>query len=174
MARRVVGVVMGSYFPSFSSTPWRGPPILPSWAKARRPVARWPVAPVQGDVIRVLGESFDEILEAARRGSDPAWDALYRDLAPLVHGYLRSRGAREPEDVTGEVFLQVARDLRGFSGDEASFRSWVLAVAHPACWTSRATMAAGRPTPLPMGSSGTWPPPATSSRRPCSPLRPSA
>jgi len=78
----------------------------------------------------VLGESFDEILEAARRGSDPAWDALYRDLAPLVHGYLRSRGAREPEDVTGEVFLQVARDLRVFSGDGASFRSWVLAVAH--------------------------------------------
>jgi len=78
----------------------------------------------------VLGESFAEVLEAARRGSEPAWDALYGDLAPLVHGYLRSRGAREPEDVTGEVFLQVARDLRGFSGDEASFRSWLLAVTH--------------------------------------------
>lgn len=77
-----------------------------------------------------LGASFDPVLAAARTGADWAWDALYRDLAPLVHGYLRSRGAREAEDLTGEVFLAVARDLASFSGGETSFRSWVLTVAH--------------------------------------------
>jgi RNA polymerase sigma factor (sigma-70 family) len=77
-----------------------------------------------------LGESFEGVLTAARSGADWAWEALYRDLAPLVHGYLRSRGAREAEDLTGEVFLAVARDLPTFTGNEGSFRSWVLTVTH--------------------------------------------
>jgi len=77
-----------------------------------------------------LGESFDGVLEAARTGAGWAWEALYADLAPLVNGYLRSRGARETEDLTGEVFLAIARDLHGFTGGESSFRSWVLTVTH--------------------------------------------
>ena len=50
--------------------------------------------------------------------------AVYRELAPAVLGYLRSQRVRDPEDVLGEVFLQVARDLqRGrFKGDEAALR----------------------------------------------------
>lgn len=55
---------------------------------------------------------------------------MYDDLAPLVLGYLRTQHAREPEDVTSEVFLQVVRDLRHFDGDESDFRSWVLAITH--------------------------------------------
>lgn len=77
-----------------------------------------------------IGESFPAVLAAARTSADWAWAALYRDLSPLVLGYLRSRSAREPEDLTGEVFLQVARDLPGFSGGEGEFRSWVLVIAH--------------------------------------------
>jgi RNA polymerase sigma factor (sigma-70 family) len=77
-----------------------------------------------------FGESFERVLEAARSGADWAWEALYRDLAPLVHGYLRSRGAREPEDLTGEVFLGIARGIPTFTGNEGSFRSWVLTVTH--------------------------------------------
>lgn len=77
-----------------------------------------------------LGESFDPVLTAAREGAEWAWRAIYSDLAPLVHGYLRSRGAREAEDLTGEVFLAIARDLGSFTGGEPSFRSWVLTVTH--------------------------------------------
>jgi RNA polymerase sigma-70 factor (ECF subfamily) len=77
-----------------------------------------------------LGESFPEVLQATLGGSEWAWTALYRDLAPLVLGYLRSRGAREPEDLTGEVFLQIARDLPTFRGGEAEFRSWALVITH--------------------------------------------
>lgn len=78
----------------------------------------------------MLGESFDRVLEAARTGAGWAWEALYADLAPLVNGYLRSRGARETEDLTGEVFLAIARDLHSFTGGESSFRSWVLTITH--------------------------------------------
>lgn len=77
-----------------------------------------------------LGEQFTGILEAARTGADWAWDALYRELAQTIAGYLRSRGATEPEDLTGEVFLQIVRDLARFEGGEADFRSWVFVIAH--------------------------------------------
>lgn len=77
-----------------------------------------------------LGDRFPEVLEATRTGAEWAWTALYRDLAPLVLGYLRSRGARNPDDLTGEVFVQVARKLDTFSGGETEFRSWVLVIAH--------------------------------------------
>jgi RNA polymerase sigma-70 factor (ECF subfamily) len=77
-----------------------------------------------------IGSEFPEVLLAARRGAEWAWSALYRGLAPVLLGYLRSSGAPEPEDLLGEVFLQVVRDLRTFSGGEPEFRSWVFAVAH--------------------------------------------
>ena len=55
---------------------------------------------------------------------------LYDDLSGQLLGYLRGRGAPEPEDQLGETFLQVARDLPRFTGDEAGFRSWVFTIAH--------------------------------------------
>ena len=77
-----------------------------------------------------LGESFASVLDAARGGQRWAWEALYRDLSPVVLGYLRAQGASEPSDLTGEVFLQVVRDLGGFGGGESQFRGWVFAIAH--------------------------------------------
>ena len=78
----------------------------------------------------MLGEAFAQILVAARAGSESAWAAIYRDLAPVVLGYLRGRGARDAEDLTGEVFVQVVRDLHTFEGGEREFRAWVFVVAH--------------------------------------------
>lgn len=77
-----------------------------------------------------LDDEFGPVLDAARAGADWAWARLYRDLAPVVLGYLRARGAPDPEDVLGETFLQVVRDLARFEGDEAGWRSWVFTVAH--------------------------------------------
>lgn len=75
-------------------------------------------------------ESFERVLEAARAGAEWAWASLYRELAGPVTGYLASRGAGEPEDVTSEVFLKVARSIHTFEGDKSSFRSWVFVIAH--------------------------------------------
>jgi RNA polymerase sigma factor (sigma-70 family) len=77
----------------------------------------------------VLGENFTLILQAARGGAEWAWTSIYRDLAPSVLGYLRGQSAADPEDLIGEVFLQVVRDLGGFDGGEREFRAWVFAVA---------------------------------------------
>lgn len=38
--------------------------------------------------------------------------------------------AREPEDLTSEVFLGVFRGLAKFEGTEQKFRSWVFTIAH--------------------------------------------
>ena len=78
----------------------------------------------------LLGEDFPQTLQAARAGSEWAWASVYRDLAPTVLGYLRGRGAHDAEDVTGEVFLQIVRDLHRFAGDERAFRAWVFVIAH--------------------------------------------
>jgi RNA polymerase sigma-70 factor (ECF subfamily) len=78
----------------------------------------------------MLGAQFPEILAAARTGAEWAWTGIYRDLSPVVLGYLRARRASEPEDLLGEVFLQVVRDLPRFDGDEREFRAWVFVIAH--------------------------------------------
>lgn len=69
-------------------------------------------------------------MTAARAGADWAWAAIYNDLAPSVLGYLRSRGAPDADDLTGELFLEVVRDLHTFDGSERGFRAWVFTIAH--------------------------------------------
>ena len=73
---------------------------------------------------------FETRLRAAKNGAEWAWGAIYRDLAGTVSGYLANRGAAEPEDLTSETFLQVARNISSFDGDESAFRSWVFVIAH--------------------------------------------
>ena len=45
-------------------------------------------------------------------------------------GYLRGRGARDPEDLTGDVFVKVTEGLGAFRGDRAALRRWVFTIAH--------------------------------------------
>jgi RNA polymerase sigma-70 factor, ECF subfamily len=75
-------------------------------------------------------ERFSLLLHSARQGSESAWQELYDGLAPVVLGYLRANGAPDAEDVLSEVFLQVARDIVTFDGEEKGFRSWVFTIAH--------------------------------------------
>ncbi len=77
-----------------------------------------------------IGETFPQVLAAAQAGDHAALERIYRDTVPLVLGYLRSNGAREPEDVTSDVFVSMVSNLRSFSGDERQFRSWLLTIAH--------------------------------------------
>jgi RNA polymerase sigma factor (sigma-70 family) len=68
-------------------------------------------------------------LTGARTGQDWAWAAIYHDLAPPLLGYLRARGAAEPEDLLGELFLQMVRDIECFTGGERDLRAWAFAIA---------------------------------------------
>ncbi len=77
-----------------------------------------------------IGDNFSSVLDAARTGADWAWERIYDSLAPTIIGYLRARGAPDPEGVAGDVFIQLVRDIGRFEGDEAGFRSWVFVMAH--------------------------------------------
>ena len=76
------------------------------------------------------GLPFDDVLTAAQAGAGWAFEVLYRDLSPVVTGYLRLHGAVEPDDLASETFLGVFTGLAGFSGDEEALRSWVFTIAH--------------------------------------------
>ena len=76
------------------------------------------------------GIAFDDVLAAAQAGAAWAFEVLYRDLSPVVTGYLRLHGAAEPDDLASETFLGVFTGLAGFSGDEDALRSWVFTIAH--------------------------------------------
>jgi RNA polymerase sigma factor (sigma-70 family) len=75
-------------------------------------------------------EAFPTVLCAARAGEEWAWAALYRELAAPLFGYLRAQRAPEPDDLLGETFLQLVRDLPQFSGDGRAFRAWAFSLAH--------------------------------------------
>jgi RNA polymerase sigma factor (sigma-70 family) len=75
------------------------------------------------------GLDFPSVLVAARTGADWAWTKLYRDLAPSLLRYFRCYSAENAEDLVGEVFLHVVRDLPGFGGGEDQFRTWVFTIA---------------------------------------------
>lgn len=67
---------------------------------------------------------------AERSGAAPDAADVYRTLAPAVLGYLRSQRASDPEDLLGDVFVQVVRDLPRFRGDDDALRRWVFTIAH--------------------------------------------
>jgi RNA polymerase sigma-70 factor (ECF subfamily) len=78
----------------------------------------------------VIGESFGEVLAAARTGASWALEALYVELQPRVLRYLQARAAWEAEDLAHEVWLDVAGALARFEGDESAFSGWVFTIAH--------------------------------------------
>ena len=75
-------------------------------------------------------EWLEDALPAAQAGRPWALRAVYEELAPRVHGYLRARGASEPEDLTSEVFLTVFSRLSTVTGGAAGLRTLVFSVAH--------------------------------------------
>ena len=60
------------------------------------------------------------------------WTAeqAYDQLAPAVRGYFRGRGGRDPDDLTGDVFVNVTRGIGSFRGDAVALRRWVFTIAH--------------------------------------------
>lgn len=74
--------------------------------------------------------SFDGVLVAAQHGSELAWDIIVRDYGPRLTRFFRIRGIDDPEALVGEVFADMARNLRTFEGGADSFRSWVFVIAY--------------------------------------------
>lgn len=72
---------------------------------------------------------FETLLRKARTGDEAAWSRLYAWIAPQLLGFLRASRVLEPEDVLGDVFVEVARQVHIFKGDARGFRAWVFTIA---------------------------------------------
>jgi len=92
-----------------------------------------------------FAERFDEVLRDAVAGSEDAHADLFGELAPAVAGYLRARGAHDPDDLANEVFLRAFRVLHTFRGDAGRFRSWIFTIARN-CLIDERRRAARRPS----------------------------
>jgi len=92
---------------------------------------------------------FDELIGAAQLGKEWAWTRIYDAIAPRLMGYFRVRGVGNPEDLVGETFLQLARNLPEFEGDSSSFQSWVFVIAHHRLSNQRRSFARKPETPRP-------------------------
>jgi RNA polymerase sigma-70 factor, ECF subfamily len=77
-----------------------------------------------------LGQDFSRTLDAARDGAEWGVAALYRDLSGPVIRYLKVQAPNDAEDLASETWIDVARGLGRFSGDEDGFRRFVFAIAH--------------------------------------------
>jgi RNA polymerase sigma factor (sigma-70 family) len=78
----------------------------------------------------MIGESFPAVLSAARLGDRAATEVIYRDVSPLVLGYLRANRCDDADDLASEVLVAMIAGLARFDGNERQFRSWLLTIAH--------------------------------------------
>lgn len=76
-----------------------------------------------------VGDQFGEVLAAAQSGGEWAMAVLYRSLQPAVLRFLGARAPQDAEDLASQTWIDVARALPRFSGDEDAFRALVLTVA---------------------------------------------
>jgi RNA polymerase sigma-70 factor (ECF subfamily) len=77
-----------------------------------------------------VAELDASVVRAAQTGAGWALERIYSQLAPVVHGYLRSQGVDDPEGAVNDVFLRAFGAVAGFEGSPAAFRSWVFTIAH--------------------------------------------
>lgn len=76
-----------------------------------------------------MEQALDAALEQARKGNQAAFAVLWRHLSPALCGYLRAKGAADPDATCNEVFLGAFRALDDFAGDAGQFRGLLFTIA---------------------------------------------
>src|SRR5436190_14365349 len=71
---------------------------------------------------------FDHVLSAARNGNEDALAALYRSLYPRFVRYAGAVVPSSAEDVAADAWLDVARSLGRFQGDQSDFSAWAFTI----------------------------------------------
>lgn len=71
---------------------------------------------------------FAATLAAAQDGETEALRGLFDWLAAPVAGFLRNRGAADPDGTANEVFLRAFRTVHTFRGDAYQFRTWIFTI----------------------------------------------
>jgi RNA polymerase sigma factor (sigma-70 family) len=65
----------------------------------------------------------------ARGGDQTAFGVVYREVHPMLLGYLHGMLGDEADDIASETWHDVVRDLRAFRGDGQAFRAWAVTIA---------------------------------------------
>lgn len=74
--------------------------------------------------------ALDEALSKAKAGDEVGFLLLWDSLQPRLLRYLQAVGCDDVDDVAGETWLQVVRDLPKFKKDSADeFRAWLFTIA---------------------------------------------
>jgi RNA polymerase sigma-70 factor (ECF subfamily) len=77
-----------------------------------------------------LGTAFSSVLTAAKTGAESALASLYADFQPRLLGYFRAQAPAEAEDLAADTWIDAARALNRFEGDEPAFGRWLFTIAH--------------------------------------------
>ena len=97
-----------------------------------------------------LGTRFQSVLVAAHTGAEWAFGELYCDLQPQILRYLRAQAPSEAEDLAAEVWIDAARALNRFEGDESALRRWLFTIAHRRLVDFRRRSGRRRENPVPL------------------------
>lgn len=100
----------------------------------------------------MLGTAFGSVLAAAQDGDEAAFTSIFRDVQPVLLRYLHIIGPEHADDIASETWIQVVAGLRGFTGDERSFRAWLFTIARHRT-VDQGRSRARRPT-IPLEDSG--------------------
>jgi RNA polymerase sigma-70 factor (ECF subfamily) len=75
------------------------------------------------------GTAFDDALARARLGDETGFLVIWEALQPRLLRYLQVIGCDDVDDVAGETWLQVVRDLPKFKkGGADEFRAWLFTI----------------------------------------------
>ncbi|MDX2849207.1 MULTISPECIES: RNA polymerase sigma factor [Streptomycetaceae] len=97
-----------------------------------------------------LGEGeLGDAVRRARDGDETSFAVVYREVHPMLLGYLHGLVGDDAEDVASETWHDIVRDMSRFRGDGQAFRGWAAAIArHRALDHIRRIKARPRTTPL--------------------------
>ncbi|NUP44750.1 MAG: RNA polymerase sigma factor [Streptomyces sp.] len=70
-----------------------------------------------------------DAVSRARDGDEAAFGVVYRELHPMLLGYLRGLIGDDADDIASETWHDIVRDLGGFRGSGQSFRGWAATIA---------------------------------------------
>jgi len=74
-------------------------------------------------------EEFASTLAAAQAGAEWAIALLYEANQPRLLRYLRAQVGQDADDVAADTWLDAARNLSTFTGDEDALRGWLFTIA---------------------------------------------
>ena len=73
--------------------------------------------------------AFAERLRAAQAGGEWALASLYRAHDPAIRRFLRGHVGQDADDLASQTWIDAARNLHRFEGDEDAFRGWLFTIA---------------------------------------------